>query len=192
MRARLSQDQRPLAGRCCGRKSAEPVMSEQLTLGEQQKFHAVIRVAAITPPTGRGRSARIETENGATLWIWPNKVGLLNIGQEYEVEGNINQDYHNITKVRHIGPYRAAKNPHPQPKQQNGKRMEGNYYKPRSPEEQVQIWVCALLGREIDMGRGFLPEAVLIERAKVHRKVWEALFGEGAEGGEDDEDRSAE
>jgi hypothetical protein len=161
-----------------------------------EKFRAVIQIAKITPPTGRGRSARVDTVNGATLWIWPNKVGLLREGEEYEVEGNVNLDYHNITKVRHIGPYRPPKQPAPnapamqpktlQPKQQNGKHMEGNYYKPRSPDEQRQIWVCALLGREIDMGRGFLSEEVLIARGKVHKKVWEELFGAGAEQEVDD------
>ena len=151
-----------------------------------EKFRAVIVVAQITPPSGRGKSARIDTEDGNTLWVWPDKLGLIREGEQYEVEGNIRADYHNITTVRHLGPYRPPKQQPPatasapplQPK--NGKKMD--YYKPRDPDEQRQIWVCAMLGREIDMGRGLMTEEALLARGKIHAAVWEKLFGADAAG----------
>jgi|HubBroStandDraft_2_1064218.scaffolds.fasta_scaffold00132_34 hypothetical protein len=65
-------------------------------------------------------------------------------------------------------PVRAAK---PQaPQQQNG------FYRPTHPVDAVRMWVCAHLTKDIEMGRVGTTEDELVERAIVHRNVWERVF----------------
>ena len=149
------------------------------------KLRAVIAVADITPPRGRGKSYTIHTADGNEFTLWPDKIGLIRTGEQYEVEYSEKEvdgrTYYNITGTpRHLGPYRVAP-AKPQPTT-NGKNMENNYYKPRDPAEQKQIWVCALLAREIEiMGRPLMNADQLAERAQAHARVWVHLFGSDAE-----------
>lgn len=152
-------------------------------------YTAVIEVVGIRPPSGRGKSYTVDTAEGTELSIWPDKLGLLRTNETYQVEVTDNEKngrlYHNITGTpRHLGPYRAAKNTTkaepattPQPPT-NGKKMEQPYYrsKPRDPAEQKQIWVCAMLCRDMESGRGLMSEAELIERGQMHARVWDELF----------------
>lgn len=148
----------------------------------QEQFKAVIAITKISPPAGKGVSYRIDTQNGNTLWIHKSKLGLINEGQEYEVEGSINANWHNITKVKHLGPApppQPAPQPAPQPRKE-AKKMD--YWKPRDPDEQRQIFVCALLGREIDamasIGHALMGESELVTRGQIHMAVWDRLFGD--------------
>ena len=148
-----------------------------------ETYKAVIAVAGIRPPNGRGKSYTIETQDGNEFSIWPDKIGLIRTGEEYQVEVADKQTdsgrvFHNIAGTpRHLGPYRAAtEEPPPKPRPQtNGKKMD-QYWKPKDPAEQRQIWVCAMLCRDMEMGRALMDEHQLIERGVVHGRVWDHLF----------------
>ena len=153
-----------------------------------ETYKAVIAIAGIRPPNGRGKSYTLFTEDGNEFSIWPDKIGLLRTGEQYEVQVADKESggrvYHNISGTpRHLGPYREPKEepkPKPQPPQPpaNGtKKMDYWTPKPRDPAEQRQIFVCALLCRDMESGRGFMSEQELIERGEIHARVWDALFG---------------
>jgi hypothetical protein len=153
-----------------------------------ETYKAIIAIAGIRPPNGRGKSYTVETADGNELSIWPDKLGLLRSGEQYEVQiadkENNGRTYHNIIGTpRHLGPYREPKEdpkPKPQPPQPptNGKKMDQYWTpKPRDPAEQRQIWICALLCRDMEGGRNLMSEQELIERAEIHARVWDALFG---------------
>jgi hypothetical protein len=148
----------------------------------QEKFHAAIVVTKLTPPQGRSVSYRVDTRAGNVLWIYKTNVALLRVGDEYDVEGNIKGNFHNITAVKRLGP--APEDDEPAVfKPAEKKKME--YYRPRDPDERREIFVCALLCRDMEMGRDFMSKALLIERGKIHKAVWQALFGAPADDEED-------
>src|SRR5215472_4052756 len=151
------------------------------------KFRCAIVVAKLTRPTNRGRSWRVDTREGNTLWIWPDKVHLLNAGQEYDVAGTVRDSYYNIASVRHLGPA-PEDTPPPRPTFAI-RRKTMDYYRPRDPAEQRQIWVCALLGREIELA-GLMDKTALLERATLHAEVWNELFGPSEEAIDDQQQAS--
>jgi hypothetical protein len=145
-------------------------------------YKARIAVAGIRVPNGKVKSFTIVTHDGGELSLWPDKIGLIRADQEYEVEiaekqGN-GRVFHNIIGTpRHLGAYRPPTTDE-QPTPKGSKKMDYWTPKPRDPHEQKQIWVCALLGREIEIGRQLLSDVELLARAKIHAAVWDELFGQ--------------
>jgi len=64
----------------------------------------------------------------------------------------------------------------PQAPQQNG------FYRPTHPVDAVRMWTCAMLTKDIEMGRVGTTEDELVERAIVHRNVWERVFPKDDQG----------
>jgi hypothetical protein len=167
------------------------------TLEKDQTYQAVITVAEIRPPNGRGKSYALISEEGHEFSIWPDKIGLIRSGEQYEVQISDKESngrvYHNITGTpRHLGPYRPPKEapstlpelPKQLPASNGPKKMDQQYWtpKPRNPAEQKQIFVCALLSREIEVlgesHRAFMTKEEMLARAAIHADVWDALFAE--------------
>lgn len=136
-----------------------------------------------------GRKRGTLKDAHGTLWSpWAKDMATYVEGRDYEVEFEINNnggvDYRNIERG-HVLQSRSEPRPRALSAAATGEPQNGNgdYWrpKPRDPAEQKQIFVCAMLGREIDMGRGFMSEDQLVNRALVHSKVWERVFGAGAQ-----------
>jgi hypothetical protein len=144
-----------------------------------EKYKAVITIADIRPPkNGRG-SHTIYTIDGNEFGIWRDKIGLVCIGEQYEIEvadkeAGDGRVYHNIVGTPH-----RVKQPQPQPSTPTGKTMDQQYWtpKPRNPAEQKQIWVCAMLCRDMEACDGLMKIEQLIKRGEIHAQVWEHLFG---------------
>jgi hypothetical protein len=157
------------------------------TLEKEQTYRAVITVADIRLPIGRGKSYTLISEEGHEFSIWPDKIGLIRTGEQYEVEVSDKESngrvYHNINGTpRHLGPYRPPKDAPstlPELPASNGPKKMDQYWtpKPRDPAEQRQIWVCAMLCRDME-GRAGMTEQELVERGAMHARVWDALFAE--------------
>jgi hypothetical protein len=162
-----------------------------------ESYKAVISIAEIRPPkNGRGRSYSVYTIDGNELSIYPDKLGLIRTGERYEVEVTDKKSehgriYRDIVSVKHLPAAHgqfiqaglpARPQPIPQPPTNGSQKMDQQYWtpKPRDPDERKQIWVCALLARDMemmDLGRGFMSEQELIARGEIHARVWDRLFG---------------
>ena len=85
-----------------------------------EKFYTVICIKAIRPPTGRAKSATIETYDHGSFSMWPDKLGLMRVDQCYNIEyseklADNGVTYRNIQGTpHHLGPYTPPEpKPHP-------------------------------------------------------------------------------
>ncbi len=142
-----------------------------------QTEKAVIVLAGIGPKKDGWKTRGIKDSEGEWWNVPEADAGSLRIGMTYHVEFvRTPKGYRNI---ENIVPAAAAPAETGQP-QQNGKKMDYWSPKPRDPQERMEIWVNSMLGREIEMGRGFMSEDQLVARALIHKNVYGRVFGDKA------------
>ncbi len=122
---------------------------------------AIITVESIINK-GPGKPSVIKDTKGLSFGIWPDKTAAVRAGEAYEIEFDMNGAYRNIKKIS------ASTRPGPAPEQFTGGRQQensaaqpaqqtgnggGNYYRPTSPQDSKNMFVCKIVGDFIRTGR---------------------------------------
>lgn len=159
----------------------------------QQIENARVTVQYVNPKEGNRRSANIKDTDGVIYWIKPEDIGLFTPGTTYDIEFSVTQSQSGYTNrnVRHavpVQPQQRQAQPRAQAQQarqpvrqsapiepQHGGNGGGHQFKPPTKDE--QIWVCACIKSDIEMGRVGTSEDEIVERVNVHRSVWQRTFG---------------
>jgi hypothetical protein len=146
----------------------------------EQEFTTTARIVAIAQqkPGRKTVGVKVATDEGDEIWVnvYADKAAELGKGERYEFKYKGDGKY--VTSYKHITPHGHQAQQEPQPQQGNGKKMDYWSPKPRDPQERMEIWVNSMLGREIEMGRGFMSEDQLVARAQVHKSVYGRVFGD--------------
>lgn len=127
-----------------------------------------ITVQRIIQPTGNRKSHSVKDIDGVMYGVWPDKIALFREGESYDIEYKVNErGFRDITKVQMIAraaPPREDREPAPRsaPSQRvepphpatspNGNRA-GEYYRPTSPRDSKNMFVCKIVGDFIRTGR---------------------------------------
>jgi hypothetical protein len=143
-----------------------------------------LTVKLINPPGSTGRGSIVGTDD-QRLGIFPEKVGLFEVGKTYEIEytetDRGGKTLRNVKSAKQI----AGASPQGQQGQQpaatngNGHGNGGGYYRPTSPEDSERMFVCATLTALIKAGEVKNDKAQLFHTTNMLRALWQHTFGNG-------------
>ncbi len=165
---------------------------------------ATITVARIIPAKDRGKSATIKDVDGRMFGIWPDKLGLVNEGGDYEID--FSETVKNGTTYRDIKALRQVAAPRaqaaerrsdpfvtsdevrqarslgaaatPTPSNEGLQRQNGNnYYRPTSPRDSERMFVCSTLNAFIQTGRIDCHKQMLTDCINELRAAYAETFG---------------
>jgi hypothetical protein len=130
-------------------------------LQQPQIERGVITVANIYPAKAPGQSAWIKDTSGVMFGYRPEKIGVMNVGEAYDIDFTANVK--NGTTYRDIRSARAATPPGPPPAQftagqaprtaSPNSNKSGEYYRPTSPKDARRMFLCSTLNAFIQTGR---------------------------------------
>ena len=169
---------------------------------ERALERGTITVQHIFPAKAQGKSAYIKDVDGMMFGIWPDKLGLINVGEAYEIEFSANVK--NGTTYRDIKAARMISKPGPAPEQFTGGRDErqpersapsqriepqrpatspngngaGQYYRPTSPKDSERMFCCSILNAFIATGRIDCARDHLTAAINELRAAYAATFGQ--------------
>jgi hypothetical protein len=127
-----------------------------------------ITIQAIRPPGEGKKSACITTTTNEKLWLWADKLGLVNVGATYEVITEENKGFTNIKTLKEVA--RAAASVVPLQPRQRAAAADAPF---RTPET---LFVQGLLEHYIDNGQ--CPPTELIRYINAIRFAWQRTLGE--------------
>jgi hypothetical protein len=137
-----------------------------------------LTVKLINQAGSTGRGSIVGTDD-QRLGVFPEKVGLFEVGKTYEIE-YVESDRNGriLQNVKSAKPVAAAS---PQPQQsQLPPAANGNgngYYRPTSPEDSERMFVCSLMNAFIQAGK-VEPELGKVTNAiNVLRTAYQRTFG---------------
>lgn len=144
-----------------------------------------ITVTNIYPSKAQGKSAYIKDIDGMMFGIWPDKLGLVQVGGVYEIEFSANTK--NGTTYRDIKQLHMVEKPQParslssaaapQATSPNG-NTAGQYYRPTAPRDSERMMVCSLLNAFIATGRIDCHRDHLKAAIEELRAAYAATFGQ--------------
>ena len=138
-----------------------------------------ITVKLINQPGSTGRGS-IVGANDERLGIFPEKVGLFEVGKTYEIE--FTETDRNGKTLRNVKSAKQVAGPGPQASSAptaNGHTNDNGYYKPTSPEDSERMFVCATLTALIRAGEVKNDKAQLFHTTNMLRALWNHTFGNG-------------
>lgn len=145
-----------------------------------------ITIANIYPSKGQGKSAFIKDVDGMLFGIWPDKLGLIQVGGTYQIEFSANNK--NGTIYRDIKQVHQVEAPKPQPQArslssaasgpQTAQPQNGGYFRPTAPRDSERMFVCSTLNAFIQTGRVDLHHKMLAECINELRQAYALTFGQ--------------
>lgn len=169
--------------------------------GGKELERAIITVAFIKPAEGR-RSASIKDTNGLWYGIWPDKIGLINVGDSYDIEfvenikNNVTyRDIKGTPKLVNNEPpavaqkvVQAVREVDPRSRQQqrtvdNSREYDQSGEAPARPKSKdptpERIYVCGGLNAAISSHQVNVHDInAIIEVTNNLREAWAATLGE--------------
>jgi hypothetical protein len=153
---------------------------------QQPRFEqGTITVQNIYPSKGQGKSAHIKDSDGMLFGIWPDKLGLVQVGGTYEIEFSASTK--NGTTYRDIKQLHMVEKPQPQPARslssaaapapQTEKPQNGGYYRPTAPQDSERMFCCSTLNAFIQTGRVECHREHLTIAINELRAAYAATFG---------------
>lgn len=152
-------------------------------LQQSQLDQGTITVANIYPSKAPGKSAYIKDTDGMMFGIWPDKLGLVQVGGTYEIEFSASTK--NGTTYRDIKQLHMVEKPQPtrslssaaSPPTQAEKPQNGGYYRPTAPKDSERMFVCSTLNAFIQTGRIDCHRDHLAQAINELRAAYAATFG---------------
>jgi hypothetical protein len=143
-----------------------------------------LTIKLINPPGSTGRGSIVGMDD-QRLGVFPEKVGLFEVGKTYEIEytetDRGGKTLRNVKSAKLI----AAASPATQPAAAatapvsgaNGHGNGNGYYRPTSPEDSERMFVCSLMNAFIQAGK-VEPELGKVTNAiNVLRIAYQRTFG---------------
>lgn len=118
---------------------------------QQARFEqGTITVERIFPAKAQGKSANIKDTSGLLFGVWPDKLGLFNVGGTYEIEYSSKVSngvtYRDIKTVKMVArdepPPQASRSAAPAATSPNG-NGSGQYFRPTSPKDARRMFICS-------------------------------------------------
>ena len=153
---------------------------------ERTLERGTITVQRIFPAKAQGKSAYIKDVDGMMFGIWPDKLGLINEGNSYEIEFSSKVSngttYRDIKTVRAIAMERAAPEPErttpaPAPRVGPPKGNDAGGYHPTHPRDSERMFTCSILNAFISTGRIDCERGHLSAAINELRAAYAATFG---------------
>jgi hypothetical protein len=134
-------------------------------------------IKLINQPGSTGRGSIVGTDD-QRLGVFPEKVGLFEVGKTYEIEytetDRGGKTLRNVKSAKLI----AAASPQGQPAA-NGQGNGNGHYRETSDKDAERMWVCATLTALIRAGEVKNDKRQLWETTNMLRALWSHSFGNG-------------
>jgi hypothetical protein len=116
---------------------------------QQPRFEqGTITVDRIFPAKAQGKSANIKDTSGLLFGVWPDKLGLFNVGETYEIE--FSSKVSNGVTYRDIKTAKMVARSEPPSLQSGATRTasppgapSGQYFRPTSPKDARRMFICS-------------------------------------------------